>query len=214
MIRILIVDDHEVVREGLRAILQTDPEVELVGEAADGSEAIRLAAELKPEIVLMDLSMPGIGGIEAIEQIKDLDLPLEIVILTTYADDELIVRGLRAGARGYLLKDAGRKALFDSIRAAHRGELLLPSSVAERVMTHLDKPKAAHHQDLSERELEVLALMADGAANKQIAGRLEIAERTVKAHATSIFMKLEVSSRAEAVAVALRTGILSGGPPD
>lgn len=213
MIRILIVDDHEVVREGLRAILQTDPEVELVGEAGDGSEAVRLAAELEPDVVLMDLSMPGIGGIEAIEQIKELDLPLEIVILTTYADDELIVRGLRAGARGYLLKDAGRKALFDSIRAAHRGELLLPSSVAARVMTHLEKPGAAHHQDLSARELQVLALMVEGAANKQIGGRLEIAERTVKAHVTSIFMKLEVGSRAEAVAVALRKGIISGDRP-
>ena len=213
MIRVLIVDDHEVVREGLRSILQTDPDVEMVGEAADGSEAIRLAAELEPDIVLMDLSMPGVGGIEAIEQIKKLALPLEIVILTTYDDDDMIVRGLRAGARGYLLKDAGRKALFDSIRAAHRGELLLPSSVAERVMTHLEEPKAAHHQDLSARELQVLALMADGAANKQIAGRLEITERTVKAHATSIFMKLEVSSRAEAVAVALRNDILPGNRP-
>jgi len=191
------------------ALIESAGVVELVGEAADGSEAIRLAAELEPDIVLMDLSMPGVGGIEAIEQIKKLALPLEIVILTTYDDDDMIVRGLRAGARGYLLKDAGRKALFDSIRAAHRGELLLPSSVAERVMTHLEKPKTAHHQDLSARELEVLTLMADGAANKQIAGRLEIAERTVKAHVTSIFMKLEVSSRAEAVAVALRSGLLS-----
>ena len=123
MIRVLIVDDHEVVREGLRSILATAEDVELVGEAADGGEAIRLAAELTPDIVLMDLSMPGVGGIEAIEQIKALALPLEIVILTTYDDDDLIIRGLRAGARGYLLKDAGRKALFDSIRAAHRGKL-------------------------------------------------------------------------------------------
>jgi NarL family two-component system response regulator YdfI len=208
VIRILIADDHEVVREGLRAILQTDPEVELVGEAADGSEAVRLAAELKPDIVLMDLSMPGVGGIEAIEQIKELELPLEIVILTTYAEDELIVRGLRAGARGYLLKDAGRNALFDSIRAAHRGELLLPPSVAERVMSHLEQPKSTKPPVLTDRELEVLALMAEGAANKQIAGRLEIAERTVKAHVTSILMKLEVASRTEAVAVALRKGLL------
>jgi NarL family two-component system response regulator YdfI len=213
VIRVLIVDDHEVVREGLRTILATDPELELVGEAGDGGEAIRLAAELQPDVVLMDLSMPGVGGIEAIEQIKKLDLALEIVILTTYDDDDLIVRGLRAGARGYLLKDAGRKALFDSIRAAHRGELLLPSSVAERVMTHLEEPRSAQPQGLTARELEVLALMADGAANKQIAGRLEIAERTVKAHVTSIFMKLEVTSRTEAVVVALRSGLLPGNLP-
>ena len=214
MIRVLIVDDHEVVREGLRSILATDPEFELVGEAADGGEAIRLAAELTPDIVLMDLSMPGVGGIEAIEQIKALALPLEIVILTTYDDDDLIIRGLRAGARGYLLKDAGRKALFDSIRAAHRGELLLPSAVAERVMTHLEKPRAAYNQNLSARELEVLALMADGAANKQIAGRLDISERTVKAHVTSIFMKLDAGSRTEAVVVALRSGLLPDGQPE
>jgi len=213
VIRILIVDDHEVVREGLRSILATDPEFELIGEAADGGEAIRLAAELEPDIVLMDLSMPGIGGIEAIERIKALGLPLEIVILTTYDDDQLIIRGLRAGARGYLLKDAGRKALFDSIRAAHRGELLLPPAVAERVMSHLEKPRSSQNQGLTARELEVLALMADGAANKQIAGRLDIAERTVKAHVTSIFMKLEVNSRAEAVAVALRGGLLSTNRP-
>jgi len=214
VIRVLIVDDHEVVREGLRSILKTDPDVELVGEAADGSEAIRLATELAPDVVLMDLSMPGVGGIEAIEQIKALALPLEIVILTTYDDDELIVRGLRAGARGYLLKDAGRKALFDSIRAAHRGELLLPSSVAERVMTHLERPRSTQPQGLTARELEVLALMADGAANKQIAGRLDVSERTVKAHVTSIFMKLDVSSRTEAVVVSLRSGLLPDGQPE
>lgn len=214
MIRILIVDDHEVVREGLRSILETDPDFKLVGEAADGGEAVRLAAELTPDVVLMDLSMPGVGGIEAIEQIKALALPLEIVILTTYDDDELIVRGLRAGARGYLLKDAGRRALFDSIRAAQRGELLLPSSVAKRVMNHLQEPKTPHPPGLSARELEVLVLMADGAANKQIAARLEIAERTVKAHVTGIFMKLTVNSRTEAVAVALRSGLLPGDGPE
>ena len=214
MIRVLIVDDHEVVREGLRSILATAEDVELVGEAADGGEAIRLAAELTPDIVLMDLSMPGVGGIEAIEQIKALACPLEIVILTTYDDDDLIIRGLRAGARGYLLKDAGRKALFDSIRAAHRGELLLPSAVAERVMTHLEQPKPARPNDLTAREFEVLVLMADGAANKQIAGRLEIAERTVKAHVTSIFMKLDAGSRTEAVVVALRSGLLPDDRPE
>ena len=214
MIRVLIVDDHEVVREGLRTILATDPELELVGEAADGGEAIRLAAELTPDIVLMDLSMPGVGGIEAIERIKNLDLNLEIVILTTYDDDDLIVRGLRAGARGYLLKDAGRKSLFDSIRAAHRGELLLPSSVAARVMSHLEEPPSAEQQILTVRELEVLGLMAEGAANKQIAGRLDISERTVKAHVTSIFMKLDAGSRTEAVVVALRSGLLPDGQPE
>ena len=143
MIRVLIVDDHQVVREGLRTILDTVEDFELVGEAADGAEAIRLSAELEPDVILMDLRMPNVDGIEAIEAIKAGDSSPEIVILTTYDDDELILRGLRAGARGYLLKDVDRKVLFDSIRAAHRGELLLSPGVANTVLTHLDLPEPA-----------------------------------------------------------------------
>jgi len=208
-IRILIADDHLVVREGLRAILGVAPDLELVGEAADGAEAVRLAGELSPDVVLMDLRMPGVDGIEAIQQIQARYPSIEIVILTTYDDDEYIVRGLRAGARGYLLKDAGRDVLFEAIRAAARGESLLPSAVVEKVVAHLAEPRPARSAGLSEREREVLALLADGAANKQIAARLRITERTVKAHVTSIFNKLGVNSRAEAVAVALRGGLLS-----
>jgi NarL family two-component system response regulator YdfI len=212
VIRILIVDDHNVVREGLWAMLEAAEDLTPVGEARDGSAAVQLAAELVPDVVLMDLRMPGVGGIEAIQQIKAHNPEVEIVILTTYDDDELILRGLRAGARGYLLKDVERKVLFDSIRAAHRGELLLPSAVAEKVLTHLEDPAPAQTPDqvLSERELQVLALMAQGAANKQISARLGIAERTVKAHGTSIFTKLGAASRAEAVAIALRSGLLRG----
>ena len=211
-IRILIADDHLVVREGLRAILEAAPDLTPVGEAADGAEAVRLAGELSPDVVLMDLRMPNVDGIEAIEQIKTYHPQVEVVILTTYDDDEYIVRGLRAGALGYLLKDSGRKVLFEVIRAAARGESLLPSSVVEKVVAHLAEPRPVQVGGLSERESEVLALLAEGAANKEIAARLHITERTVKAHVTGIFNKLGVNSRAEAVAVALRSGLLPVGP--
>ena len=211
-IRILIADDHLVVREGLRAILEAAPDLAPVGEAADGAEAVRLAGELSPDVVLMDLRMPNMDGIEAIEQIKARQPEVEIVILTTYDDDEYIVRGLRAGARGYLLKDAGRKVLFEAVRAAARGESLLPSEVVEKVVARLAGPRPVQAGGLSERESEVLALLAEGAANKEIAARLHITERTVKAHVTGIFNKLGVNSRAEAVAVALRGGLLPTEP--
>jgi DNA-binding NarL/FixJ family response regulator len=211
-LRILIADDHPVVREGLRAILEAAPDLILVGEAADGAEAVQLAGTLSPDVVLMDLRMPGLDGIQAIRQIKARYPAVEVVILTTYDDDAYIVRGLRAGARGYLLKDTSRKALFEAVRAAARGESLLPSAVVEKVVAHLAEPRPAGTERLSGREREVLALLAQGAANKEIARHLNITERTVKAHVTSIFTKLGVSSRAEAVAVALRSGFLPAEP--
>jgi NarL family two-component system response regulator YdfI len=183
-----------------------------VNEAADGAEAVRLTGEFSPDVVLIDLRMPNIDSIEAIQQIKTRYPDVEIVILTTYDDDEYIVRGLRAGARGYLLKDTGRQVLFEAIRAAARGESLLPQAVLEKVIAHLTEPEPAKVEKLSAREGEVLALMAQGAPNKEIAARLHITERTVKAHATSIFNKLGVNSRAQAVAVALRSGLLPAKP--
>jgi NarL family two-component system response regulator YdfI len=208
MIRVLIADDHLVVREGLSAILEVAGDIEPVGEAADGAEAVRLSGELRPDVVLMDLRMPNMDGIEAVRQIKARYPAVEIVILTTYDDDEYIVQGLRAGARGYLLKDTGRQVLFDAIRAAARGESLLPSAVVEKVVAHLAAPKPTQRAQLSKREQQVLVLLGEGAANKQIAFRLHITERTVKAHVTSIFNKLGVNSRTEAVAMALRSGLL------
>jgi NarL family two-component system response regulator YdfI len=212
VIRVLVVDDHMVVREGLRTILETAGDLEQVGEAADGAEAVRLVAELSPDVVLMDLRMPGVDGIEAIRQIKARHPEIEVVILTTYNDDAYIVRGLRAGARGYLLKDSGRDVLFESIRAAARGESLLQPEVVDRVVAHLAEPGPSQAETLSGREQEVLTLLAEGAANKEIAARLHISERTVKAHVTGIFNKLGVNSRAEAVAVALRGGLLPQNP--
>ena len=207
-IRILIADDHLIVREGLQAILDTTPDLELVGEARDGLEAVKLAGELLPDVVLMDLRMPRMDGIEAIRQIKAQYPQIDIVILTTYDEDEYIVKGLQAGARGYLLKDSGRQALFDTIRAVARGESLLTSAVIDKVVAHLGGGKSEQPSTLSNREMEVLGLIAQGAANKGIAYQLSISERTVKAHVTGILNKLGVSSRTEAVAVALRQGLL------
>ena len=209
MIRVLIADDHMVVREGLRAILEAAPDLLPVGEATDGAEAVQLVGEKTPDVVLMDLRMPGMDGIEAIRQISAQYPKVQVVILTTYDEDDYIVRGLRAGARGYLLKDSGRKVLFEAIRAAARGESLLPPEVVAKVVANLQGPQSVKAETLSKRENQVLALLAQGAPNKEIALQLSISERTVKAHVTSIFNKLGASSRAEAVAIALRSGLLS-----
>jgi NarL family two-component system response regulator YdfI len=212
VIRVLIADDHMVVREGLRAILDAAPDLDPVGAASDGAEAVRLVGETSPDVVLMDLRMPGVDGLEAIRRIKARYPDVQVVILTTYDDDQYIVRGLRAGARGYLLKDTDRGVLYETIRAAARGESLLPSSVVDTMVAHLvDHERGAQPaqaETLSRREAQVLALLAEGAANKEIARRLDISERTVKAHVTGIFNKLGANSRAEAVAIAMRSDLL------
>lgn len=210
-LRVLIADDHLVVREGLRTILEVTDEFEVVGEAADGAEAVRQVEALQPDVVLMDLRMPGVDGITAIQQIRAKWPQVEVVILTTYDDDQNIVQGLRAGARGYLLKDTDRQTLYAAIRAAARGESLLPPAVAARLVARLESPAPS---PLSDREQQVLALLAAGKRNQEIAERLVITERTVKAHVTSIFNKLGVNSRAEAIAVALREGLLPSGARD
>jgi two-component system, NarL family, response regulator YdfI len=214
MIRILIADDHLVVREGLQLILGMEDDLEVVGEAANGETAVRLAAELQPDVVLMDLRMPGMGGLEAIEQILAQWPDMAIVILTTYNEDELMIRGLQAGARGFLLKDTGRQALFHTIRAAARGETLLQPDVIARVLAHTGQPAqppvsaAAAKGVLTERELVVLTAVASGATSKEIALQLSVTERTIKAHLTNIYNKLGVDSRAAAVSVGLQQGLL------
>jgi NarL family two-component system response regulator YdfI len=217
MIRILIADDHLVVREGLQLILGMEDDLEVVGEAENGEAAVRLAEELRPDVVLMDLRMPGMGGLEAIENILARQPEMAIVILTTYNEDELMMRGLGAGARGFLLKDTGRETLFHTIRAAARGETLLQPEVMTRVMAHAGRkdipsePAESHEQEvMTERELEVLTAVARGDRNKEIAYQLGITERTVKAHLTNVYNKLGVDSRAAAVSVGIQQGILKG----
>jgi NarL family two-component system response regulator YdfI len=213
-LRILIADDHLIVREGLRLILESEDGFELVGEALDGSEAIKLATQLQPDVVLMDLRMPNMDGLAAIERLQQEQPHIPVVILTTYNEDDLMVRGLRAGARGYLLKDTDRQTLFNTIRAAARGETLLKPEVMAKLLaqgqaTATTAPSQTGFE-LSGRELEILAAAARGDRSKEIANALGISERTVKAHLASIYNKLGVYSRAAAVAVAGQKGLLNG----
>ncbi len=212
MIRVLIVDDHLIVREGLRLILETEVGFDLVGEASDGSEAIELAATLHPDVILMDLRMPGMDGLTAIEHFREHQPEIAIVILTTFNEDELMRKGLGLGARGYLLKDTDRGTLFSTIRAAARGETLLKPEIIERLLGgHFPMDKSPTQIDigLTDRELQVLEAVAQGERSKEIAYRLGITERTVKAHLSNIYSKLGVDSRAAAVSEAMRKGILS-----
>jgi len=209
-IRILVADDHLITRQGLRLILETQDGFEMVGEAADGAEALRLCAELKPDVVLMDLRMPGMDGLTAIERLQAGQPEIAVVILTTFNEDDLMMRGLRLGAKGYLLKDTDRETLFDTIRAARRGETLLKPEIMARVLLKTGGAGAAASAQtgLTGRELEVLKAVARGERSKEIAARLGISERTVKAHLASIYNRLGVDSRAAAIAVAAQKGLL------
>ncbi len=211
-IRILITDDHLIVREGLRLILETADDIEVVGEAADGAECLRLLPDLAPDVVLMDLQMPGMDGITAIGHLRREYPEIAIVILTTFNEDEMMLQGLKAGARGYLLKDTDRQTLIDTITAAARGDTLLKPEILNRVLALQQAPAAASTPNegspLTDRELEVLQAAALGERNKEIAYKLGISERTVKAHLTSIYSKFGVDSRAAAVAIAVQKGLL------
>ncbi len=212
-ISVLIADDHSIVREGLRLILETTDDIEVAGEAADGAEAVRLAAELQPKVVLMDLRMPKMDGLTAIERLRAMQPQMAVVILTTYNEDDLMRRGLKAGARGYLLKDTDRETLLNTIRAAARGETLLKPEILARLLAEPAAPPAAPRPEampeLSEREREVLEAVARGERSKEIAARLNITERTVKAHLASIYNKLGATGgRIEALNRARELGYL------
>jgi DNA-binding NarL/FixJ family response regulator len=209
-IKVLITDDHPVVREGLSAMLNKEPDIQVVGEAENGTEAIDKAKELQPDVVLMDLRMPEVDGVEAMRQIRAATPDIKFIVLTTYDNDEYIFKGIEAGARAYLLKDAPRDELFKAIRAVYKGESLIEPAVAGKVLdrfVQLSRQVQAP-EELSERELEVLKLMARGAANKEIATSLCISESTVKTHIQTIFQKLGVSDRTEAVTEAIKKGII------
>lgn len=201
-ISVLCVDDHPIVREGLLAVIAHEPDMAVVGEAGNGETAIATYRKLKPDVVLMDLRMPGMGGVEAVVRLRDEFPAARIIILTTYEGDEDIHRALEAGAQAYLLKDMVRKEVVQTIREVYAGQRHIPAPVAARLAEHT--PRVS----LSSRELEVLKHVAQGLRNKEIGGALDIAEDTVKIHVKNIFAKLNVIDRTQAVVVASQRGIL------
>lgn len=210
-IRVMIVDDHLVVREGIKFMLETTSDFVCVGEASNGREACRLVTSVEPDVILMDLRMPEMDGLEAVKQIRSEFPQVAIVILTTYNEGELMFRGLQAGARGYLLKDASREKLFDTIRAAVRGETLIEPEIMTRLLTYAETHSHPGQQGksvLTEREREVLIGLARGERRREIAARLCVTERTIKAYITSIYTKLNVDSSAAAVAMAIQQGLV------
>lgn len=206
-IRVLVVDDHPIVRSGIMSVLATQPDFEVVGDAGDGNEAVRLAVELTPDLVLMDLRMPNKNGVDATAEILRARPAMRVVVLTTYASDGEVLKAIEAGAVGYLLKDVPHDELFRALRAVVRGERYLAPLVTERLMAHYQQPPRTA---LTEREAEVLRCVARGAANKEIAATLGITEPTVKAHLVHVFEKLGVENRTTAVRVALERGLIGG----
>lgn len=208
LIRLLIVDDHPVVRDGLRGMFAGVTDFEVVGEAADGDQALDLIESLRPDVVLMDLRMPGTDGVTAIRQLSEQGSRTRVLVLTTYDSDSDVLPAIEAGATGYLLKDAPREELFRAARAAYRGEPALSLSVTAKLMSQLRAPQ---QESLSERELEVLSLVAQGLTNRDAAAQLFISEATVKSHLVHIYVKLDVNDRAAAVATAFERGLLAPG---
>lgn len=210
--KVLIVDDHWLVREGLKLILETDERLQAVGEAENGEIALNLMSELQPDVILLDLNMPVLGGLETMKRMKERGIKIPVIILTTYNEDELMVDSLAYGANGYLLKDTSRDHLIRTIDSALRGDTLLQPEIMERVFrTRIVTDAAPARRDplqLTDKEVHILRAVANGFRSKEIAGDIGISERTVKAHLTNIYNKLGVDSRSQAVALAIEKGIL------
>lgn len=214
-VKILIVDDQALFREGLRTLLSVQPDFDVVGEAGNGEEALRLASRVKPNVVLMDLRMPVMDGVTATLRLREMLPAGKVIVLTTFDDDEFVFDGLRAGAVGYLLKDVSSEKLFEAIRAADKGEYFLQPSITAKVMAEFSRlsritpsPMVALAEPLSPREMEILRLVATGASNREIADTLVIAEGTVKNHLTNILGKLTVKDRMQAVLKAREYGLI------
>ena len=205
--RILVADDHPMLREGLVGVLETQPEFEVAGEASDGEEAVRLAEALAPDVILLDLEMPNLDGVGALERLRESGSAARTIVFTAYDTDERILGALRAGAKGYLLKGASRQQLFDAIRTVHDGGTLLGPAVTDRLLESMRRDPE-QPEDLTPRELEVLSLVARGQTNAEIAADLFITERTVKFHVGSILTKLGAGNRTEAVRIGGRLGLI------
>jgi len=219
-IRLLLADDHAVVRQGTRELLEREPDLKVVGEAATGREAVRLTRDLRPDVVIMDVRMPDLSGLEATRRIRELDLPSHVLVLTAYDDDEYVFALLQAGAAGYLLKTAPIREVVQAVRQVHAGQSPLDPAVAHKVVRQLADGRPRLRREwttggpdrLTEREIQVLEVIAQGkTSNREIAEALVISERTVQTHLSNIFSKMKVSSRTEAVLAALRQGWVSLG---
>ena len=206
-IRVLLVDDHQVVRRGLRTFLEVQDDIEVVGEAADGAEGVARAEELKPDVVLMDVKMPGMDGIEALRKLRELANPAKVLIVTSFTEQRTVVPALRAGASGYVYKDVDPDALAGAIRSVHAGHVLLQPEVAGALLSQDDgHGGTGRSSTLTEREREVLGLIADGRSNREIARALVLSEKTVKTHVSNILMKLDLADRTQAALWAVRHG--------
>jgi len=208
-IRVLIAEDHAVVREGLRLLIASEPGMEVVGQAADGVEAVQMAQSLQPDVILLDLVMPRKNGIEAITEIKQQNLPARILVLTSFAEDEKVFPAIKAGAQGYLLKDSSPHELLQAIRDTHRGDVSLHPTIARKLIREINRPTELPpaEETLTEREVEVLKLVAQGLSNQSIAEKLVISERTVRTHVGHILNKLHLANRTQAALYALKEGL-------
>lgn len=211
MIRILIADDHSLFRQGLRSLLEAEEDLRVIGEAANGREALRGALETHPDVVLMDIQMPGLDGVEATKEILKEFPEAKVVMLTMYRQDAYVFEAVKAGARGYLLKDVDAETLVDAVRRVNEGEVLLDAELAEQIIHDFrakrDVLPKAHHADLTDREVQILRLLAQGATNQEIADELGISEKTVRNRLSEIFSKLHLNNRTQAALYAIREGL-------
>ena len=206
-IRVLLVDDHQVVRRGLRTFLEVQPDIEVVGEAGDGDEGVLRAQELNPDVILMDVKMPGTDGIAALRKLREEGSKARVLVVTSFTEQRTVVPALRAGAAGYVYNDVDPEALAGAIRSVHAGHVLLQPEVADALLSQEQPTGQGRGNALTEREREVLSLIADGRSNREIARALVLSEKTVKTHVSNILMKLDLADRTQAALWAVRHGI-------